>query len=151
MAREHWMRRETSSAVGNHESLGDLFRQLADESTDLLRNEKELAKLEIRETATELATDSAKIAIGIGLAAVGGLALTAFLVLLLGNLFNGAYWAGALVVGVLLLLVGGLLARNGMKQMKQEPLAPEATMDSLRQDRRFLAREVRDFRREITS
>jgi len=131
--------------------LSDLFKQLAADGADLLRAEKDLAKLEIRQTAADMARDGVKVGIGIGLAAIGGLALTAFLILVVGDLLGDAYWAGALIVGALFLLVGGLLARNALKDMRRQDLTPDETIASLKQDRRFLAHEVRDFRREITS
>jgi len=131
--------------------LSDLFKQLAADGADLLRAEKDLAKLEIRQTAADMARDGVKVGIGIGLAAIGGLALTAFLILVVGDLLGDAYWAGALIVGALFLLVGGLLARNALKDMRRQDLTPDETIASLKQDRRFLAHEARDFRREITS
>ena len=63
--------------------LGDLFRQLAQDSATLIRQEVALAKAELRENVKSVARDAAKIAVGAVLAAVGALVMVAFLVLLL--------------------------------------------------------------------
>ena len=89
-----------------------------------------------------------KLAIGAGLAAAGGLALTAFLILVIGNILNGAYWAGALIVGVLFLLVGALIARSGINNMKEQSLKPEETIETLREGKQWLQQEARDLRGE---
>lgn len=152
MAQERWIGPEPGpTPSGNQESLGDLLKDLATESSELIRNEKDLAKLEIKETVSELTKEGVRLAIGIGLAAVGGLALTAFLILVVGNLLNDAYWAGALIVGALFLIVGGLMARSAANDMKKTDVAPDETILSLKQDARWLKREARDFRRDMTA
>ncbi|NLE81656.1 MAG: phage holin family protein, partial [Rhodococcus sp.] len=120
MQSERW----TQGPIGNEPeanraSITDLLRQLASESGNLVRQEMNLAKLEIKDTASQFARDGVKLALGAGLAATGGLALTAFLILVIGNILNAAYWAGALIVGVLFLLVGALIARSGINNMKE--------------------------------
>lgn len=152
MAQERWIGPEPGpTPPNNQESLGDLLKDLATESSELIRNEKDLAKLEIKETVSEITQDGVRLAIGIGLAAVGGLALTAFLILVVGNLLNGSYWAGALIVGALFLIVGGLMARSAVNEMKKTDIAPDETIHSLKQDARWLKREADDFRRDMTT
>ncbi|HEX6939250.1 MAG TPA: phage holin family protein [Longimicrobiales bacterium] len=133
------------------EGFADLLRELAGQSAALVRQEANLARLEMKETATAIGGDAVKIGIALGIAAAGGLALTAFLVLVIGNLLDGAYWAGALIVGVVLLLIGGLLAKRAVSNLKHIEVKPEETIDSLNEDRRWLQREARDFRRETLS
>jgi len=135
----------------NGASLTALFRQLADESASLVRNEARLAKLEIKETSAAMAKHALMIAVGTGLAASGGLALTAFLVIVIGNALGGAYWAGALIVGAGFLLIGAIVASIGVRNLRQESIAPEQTIRSLQEDGTFLKHEARDFRNELMS
>lgn len=153
MQREITPRRESEFRPDHREREGftDLLRELATESASLVRQEVGLARLEMKETAAAFAKEVVRIGIAVGLAMAGGLALTAFLVLVVGNLLNGAYWAGALIVGVLLLLIGGLMARGAVADMKKIDVKPEETIDSLNEDRLWLQREARDFRREAMS
>lgn len=153
MQRDITPRRETEfrPASREREGITDLLRELATESASLVRQEVGLARLEMKETATAFAKDAVRLGIAAGLAMAGGLALTAFLILVVGNLLNGAYWAGALIIGALLLLIGGLMARSAVADMKKIDVKPEETIESLGEDRRWLQREARDFRRQAMS
>lgn len=133
------------------EAFTELLRELADEGTALVRHEVTLAKLELKQTAAAIARDGVRLGIGIGLALLGGLALTAFLILVLGALLDGAYWAGALIVGAVFVLVGGILAWTAMSNLREQEVMPDETIDTLNEDKRWLQREARDFRREAMS
>lgn len=149
MQSEHWSQPSTANTTPEpRASMTDLLRQLASDSGNLVRQEVNLAKLEMKETAAELARHGMKLGLGVGLAASGALALTAFLILVLGNVMNGAYWASALIVGVLFLLAGALVARNGLKNMRDQSLKPEETIETLREDKHWLQQEARDLRGE---
>lgn len=133
------------------ESLGELFRDLADESVELMREEVTLAKLEMKQTATALTKDVVKVVVAASIAAVGGLALVAALIMVLGEILGDAYWAGALIVGALFLLIGGIMAKSAISDMKQRDLKPDETIETLREDKRWAKTEAREFKREVTS
>jgi uncharacterized membrane protein YqjE len=128
--------------------IGDLFRQLAQDSATLVRQEMALAKAELRENVKSVARDTAKIAVGAVVAAVGVLVMVAFLVLLLGDVI-GKYWAGALIVGVLLVAVGAFLAMGGMKRLKKDSITPDQTLQSLKEDKQWLQSEMQQVRRDL--
>jgi uncharacterized membrane protein YqjE len=137
------------TAMGGAEpALGDLFRQLAQDSATLVRQEMALAKAELRENVKSVARDTAKIAVGAVLASVGALVMVAFLVLLLGDVI-GKYWAGALIVGVLFVAIGGFLAMGAVKRLKADSLAPEQTLQTLKEDKQWLQSETRRVRRDL--
>jgi len=133
------------------ESMGDLMRRLGTDASGLVRKEMALAKLEMKENARTLALDSVKAGVGLGVALVGGLALSAFLVIVIGNALDGAYWAGALIVGVVFALVGGVLAWRAVRHMKESGMAPEQTIESLKEDKSWASAEVQDFKSELRS
>lgn len=153
MQRDITPRRETEIGPTYREREGftDLLRELADQSASLVRQEVNLARLEMKEAASALTKDAVRLGIAAGLALAGALALTAFLVLVIGNILDGAYWAGALIVGVVFLLVGGLMARSAANDMKEIDVKPHETIETLNEDKRWLQREARDFRREAMS
>src|SRR3712207_5528749 len=87
------------ATTGAEPSLGELFKRLSGDTAELMRHEVALAKVEMREAAATLARDAAKVGVAVGLALAGVLALAAFTIVGLGDLFNN-YWLAALIVGV---------------------------------------------------
>ncbi len=128
--------------------LSDLVRRLGDDGARLVRQEISLAKLEVRALAAGLVRDLIGLAVAGTLAALGGLALTATLILVLGRyVFGGDYWLGALIVGGVFLIVGGIWALAAARGLGKN-LQPEATLDSVRENVDWAKREARDFKRE---
>ena len=128
--------------------LSGLLRDLLTDTQTLFRQEIELARLETTRTAKRLAIDSAWIAAGVAVAAVGGLCLVFALALGLGSLL-GSYWLGTLITGLLLLVIGGIVAWRGIGSLKREKLAPEHTVDSVREDAEWARQELREFKQEL--
>ena len=126
--------------------LGDLFKQLAQDLGDLLRNEIRLAKMEMSEASSTLVLDTIQILVALAIAAVGGLTLVVAVVLGVGVLLGGAYWAGALITGGILVLTGGLLAARAVRDLKQASLKPKDTLESLQEDREWVKSEARQLR-----
>ncbi|HEX6371653.1 MAG TPA: phage holin family protein [Longimicrobium sp.] len=136
------------AAGGNDPALGDLFRQLAQDSATLVRQEMNLAKAELKSNVKSVARDAAMVAVGGILALVGVTVLIAFLVVAVGDALDN-YWLGALVVGVLFLLVGGLLAMSSLKKLKHEEVAPTRTLETLKEDKQWLQSEIKQARRDL--
>lgn len=130
-------------------SISDLVRQLAQDSTTLIRQEVALAKSEMRDNVRTAARDMSMIAVGGAIAAVGMLVLTAFLVLLLGSLLQN-YWLAALIVGLVFVIIGGVMAWSNLNSLRSAELKPEQTMDSLKEDKQWMQQEIREARRELT-
>lgn len=131
-------------------TLGVLFRQLGDDATTLVREEVALAKLELRREARAITSDLVQAAAALGLALVGTLALTAFLIILLGNLLDEQYWASSLIVGALFLIAGAMWARSATKDLKSHVHPPMDTMETLREDGQWAKHEAQEFKREVS-
>jgi uncharacterized membrane protein YqjE len=132
-------------------SLGELFRRLTSDTTDLLRQEVELAKAEVRETGERLARAATAIGIGAGLALAGALTLTAALVLILGLAFGGRYWLSALLVGGAALGIGIPMITRALHAFSASALVPRQTVDTLREDAQWARQEARAFTQELTT
>jgi uncharacterized membrane protein YqjE len=130
-------------------SIGDLFRQLAQDSTTLIRQEVALAKVEMRENMKSAARDVTGIVVGGVIAFIGALVLTAFLVILLGMLLAN-FWLAALIVGLLYVIIGGGLAYTNLNSLRQSDLKPEQTIETLREDKEWVQQEIREVKRELT-
>jgi hypothetical protein len=125
-------------------SIGSLVRDLADGSAELIRGEAKVARLEIAEVVSGIATGTGLVAVGGVLALLGGLSLLAGLVLLIGDqwLPGDLYWVAALLV----LLVSGGIAfvffKRGMSMLSPASLAPDQTVETLREDKEWLKRRM---------
>ncbi len=115
------------------ESMGQLFKQLSDELSTLVRQELRLAQAEMTEKGK-------KAGIGIGMFGGAGLvsflalqALTACLVALLATAMD--VWIAALIITVVYAAVAGVLAVSGKKQVAEAtPPVPEQTAATLKED-----------------
>src|SRR5687768_768753 len=85
-------------------SVGQLLKSLATDGTTLVRQEIRLAKIEFRDMGADVAGALPKLGAGLGLALAGLLAMTASLVIALGDALDN-YALGALIVGLGLLIV----------------------------------------------
>ena len=112
---------------------GDLVKRLATQLSDLMHGELELARTELTEKGKRAGT-------GAGLAGAGGVvALYGLGVLIAAAVAALALvlplWLAALIVGVALLIVGGVLALAGRSQLKRAtPPMPEHAVESLQRD-----------------
>src|SRR5947209_20177576 len=98
-------------------SLGELFRELTDETKRLVSQEVELAKTEVKEKLSALGRDVAFIAIGGILAYSGFLVLLAAAVIGLGHLI-GAGFAALLLGALFVASVAGLWVEGAVRRKR---------------------------------
>jgi membrane protein len=137
-------------ALAPDQSVGELFRQLTTDSSHLVRQEINLAKVELKETGKSLGQAGARLGIAVGVAIPGLLALTAFLIIGLGDLMNENYWLSALIVGLAFLGVAAVLAKRARAALKNGLGIPE-TAGTLREDAQWAKEEAREFKRQFTA
>lgn len=128
------------------QSMAVLLRRLSDQSSLLMREEIALAKAELSEKGKRVGAGAGLFG-GAGLLAVFGVgALTAAAILALGLLVAG--WLAALIVAVLYLLIAGVAALLGRRQVKQSgPALPEQTVATLKADVQTAKARVQEARR----
>ena len=113
--------------------IGDLVRQLSDQTTTLVRQEIELAKAEMTAKGKQVGMGAGAFGgAGLfGLYAVG--AITACLILALSTAV--ASWLAALIVGVVYAAIAGVLALIGKKKTQAgAPPVPERAISSTKED-----------------
>jgi hypothetical protein len=130
-------------------SLGDLFKELAQESSTLIKQEVALAKSEMQENLRDLGKDAAMMAAGGAALLLAMLVFTAFLIAGLGDMLGDEYWLGALIVGVTYALVGGVLLMRGRSGVRRDDLKPEQTIRSLQDDKRWAQAEAQQVKRDL--
>ncbi|WP_411102881.1 phage holin family protein [Streptomyces sp. cmx-4-9] len=116
-------------------SLGDLIGEIGQDLSQLVRDEIELAKAEIKQESTK-----AGKAVGmLGGAGYAGHVVLLFgsltLVFALANVMDPA-WA-ALIVTALWAVVGGVLYAKGRERLRTVNLKPEQTVETLKEDARW--------------
>jgi uncharacterized membrane protein YqjE len=127
------MSAEENATDPREQSIGELVKDLASETSTLVRQEIDLAKAEM----TERGKRAGKGAGMLGAAALVGLlaagALTAFLIAVLDLAM--ATWLAALIVTVVYAAIAGALAMTGRKQIREAaPPVPEQAIDSVKED-----------------
>jgi Putative Actinobacterial Holin-X, holin superfamily III len=123
-------------------SIGELFGQLGQDLSLLLRQEAQLAKTEMQAKVSRVTGNLVSLATGGIVALIGGFALTAGIILLLVDPIGLAPWLAALLVGAAMAVAGYLLLQGGLKDLKQIDPAPRRTVESLKEDIQ-LAKELR--------
>ena len=126
--------------------IGDLLRQLSEQTTTLVRQELELAKAEVGEKGKKAGAGAGMFG-GAGAAALLGLgALTAALITLLDNAMSTQL--AALIVGALWLAVAGVLAMQGRNKVQEAgPPVPEQATESVKEDVQWAKTRAQSARR----
>lgn len=115
-------------------TLGELFGELSQDVALLVRQEARLAKTEMQQKLSNVTTDLVSLATGGVVALVGGLALTAALILLLIDPVGLKPWLAALVVGVVLGVAGWVMLQRGIKDLKRTDPTPRRTVETIKDD-----------------
>ncbi|MBA2794510.1 MAG: phage holin family protein [Thermoleophilaceae bacterium] len=113
--------------------VGELLKQLSQETTTLVRQELELAKAEMSQKGKEAGTGLGLLG-GAGVSALMALiALTLCLTFLLGTFMKD--WIAALIVTALWAAVAGALALQGKNKVQEAgPPVPEQTVETVKED-----------------
>jgi len=125
----------------NDRSLGELFADLAKESSVLVRQEVALAKAELTQKAGQVGKDIGFLAVGGLVLYAGLLAIIAAIIILIGSL-GVPWWLSALLVGLIVAGAGYFLVQRGLQALKRENLAPQQTIETLKEDAQWVKEQV---------
>ena len=131
-------------AVREERSIGQLLKELRDETTTLLRQEVDLAKAEMSEKASRTGKNLGSLAVGGGVAFLGALALLAAVIYGLTSILNQfmsvgvAIWLAPLIVGLVLAAIGYSMLQKALAALKQESLTPQRTTQTLQENKEWL-------------
>lgn len=124
---------EQQTTTLDDRSTSELLRDLSQQTGDLVRQEMELAKAELREKGKAAGIAGGMFG-GAGVIALYGVgALTAAAILGLAIVLDA--WLAALIVGGAYLALAGILALTGKKKVEQAtPPVPEQAIESSKED-----------------
>jgi uncharacterized membrane protein YqjE len=124
------------------QSLGELVKRLAEQTSRLIRQELRLARAEMTEKAQGYSRGAAMLGAAAFTALLTGVALTLFLVYLLRLAMP--LWAAALIVTVVYGVVAFALFKTGQTRLKEAaPPVPEETIDNVKEDVGWLKTRTR--------
>jgi mannitol-specific phosphotransferase system IIBC component len=125
--------------------LGDLVKQLADQTSTLVRQEIDLAKAEVTQQGKEAGKGIGLVVGGAVVALLGAGTLVAFLVMLLdGALPN---WLAALIVGVVLVAVAAALVLAGRNRLRRATPPAQQTVETVKEDVQWAKTQTRSAQR----
>ena len=133
--------------VAQHETIGGLIRGILTDLKTLLREEIALARIEIREQAGK----ARAAALSFGIAAAGLLFGLAFLLIAVATAISEQLgwppWAGFLVVGVLLSIIGFVSLSAGRRRLRTFHAIPEETITTLKENSEWIAKRLSSARK----
>ena len=131
-------------------SVGDLLKELRDETGDLLREEVALVRTEMSEKVGRTLRNTAYLAAGGMIALLGVvfllLALTSGLAIAFeaGGMDEAtALWLAPLVVGLVVALIGYALVQKAISTLRNERMYPEKTAQTMKENYRWAKEKVR--------
>ena len=126
-------------------SLGELLKQLSEQTTQLVHQELELAKAELTQKGKQAGAGAGLFggAGALGLAALG--ALTACFILALNAIMPA--WLAALIVAVVYGIIAFVLVKQGQARIKRAtPPVPEQTIETVKEDVEWARTQMRSDR-----
>jgi hypothetical protein len=122
-------------------SIGTLLSDLAGETILLIRQELALLKAELHEKLGNFSQGAAALGAGALIAFSGWLVLLAAAVAGLATVTP--LWLAALIIGLVVLAIGGVLIFFGKSRFDAQSLVPRRTLRSLREDEAWLKERLR--------
>ena len=123
-------------------SLGELFSDLSQQTSELIRQETRLAKAELSEKLANVGRHAMLIGAGVafGLAAVVTLAAAIALLLIEVGILP---WLAAVLTTLVMGVAAFALAQSGISALKKQSIAPVETMHSLKETTQWLKNGTR--------
>lgn len=129
MAQQQMMSKE-------EKSLGDLFSELATETSNLVKQEVSLAQAELTQKAVKVGKNVGFLVVG---GAIGYAALLAFIAaLIIGLSYLVPAWAAALIVGIVVAIAAAVMIMSALNALKNTGLTPTQTVETIKEDAQWL-------------
>ena len=117
----------------NDRPIGELVKQLSQDTSTLIRQEMALARAEMTQKGRQAGKGAGLLGASGVVGLLAGGALTAFLILLLSEVMEP--WLAALIVAVVYGAIAAVLALTGKKEVQEAgPPVPEQTVETVKED-----------------
>jgi MFS family permease len=128
-------------------SIGELLRGILMDVRTLIREEIELARVEIREQAGRARAAAVSFAVAAVALASGGILLLIALATAIADLLDWPVWSGFLIVAALLSVVGMVTLASGRRQLQQVRPIPAETVTTLKENSEWIAKRLSSARK----
>jgi Putative Actinobacterial Holin-X, holin superfamily III/PUCC protein len=135
------MQRINENRPMENRPLGDLFSDLASDMSNLVRQEVNLAKLEVTQKAKYLGRNVGYLVVGGAVAYAGMLAVIAAIIMFLDRYMP--MWGAALLVGVVVALIAWLMIGKAMSALQEADLTPHETVETLKEDATWMKQQIK--------
>ncbi|HXH70983.1 MAG TPA: phage holin family protein [Pyrinomonadaceae bacterium] len=122
-------------------SLGNLFSELATETSTLVKQEVALAQTELTQKATKVGKNVGYLVVGGAVAYAALLSFIAALIIILGNLLIN-YWLAALIVGIVVAAAAVVMIMSALNALKNTGITPTQTVETIKEDAQWLKDQV---------
>jgi hypothetical protein len=126
--------------VKEERSLGDLFGDLASETSTLVRQEVALAQTEMVHKATKVGKNVGYLVVGGAVGYAAALAMIAGIIILLGTVIP--VWASALLVGVVISAIAFFMISSALTELRKTDPVPRNTVETIKEDAKWLKKEM---------
>lgn len=137
------------STTPDNQSLGDLFGRVTSDLSTLMRQEMQLAKVEIKQEVRTAGKAGGLLGGGAGAGYMALLFLSAALAILIALILPDSlsefarYLIGFLLVSVIYAVAAAVLLSKGKQQMAKVDPKPELTVETLKEDAQWAKNQVR--------
>ena len=121
-------------------SIGDLFSELAGETSTLIRQEVALAQAEMTQKAVKAGKDVGFLAVGGIIVYVGFLAIVAAIIIALAHFIP--LWLSCLLIGIIIGVIGAIMVFTGYNDLKKIDPVPEQTVETIKEDAKWLKEQI---------
>ena len=126
--------------VREEKSLGDLFSELAAETSTLVRQEVALAQTELTHKATRVGKNVGYLVVGGAVAYAALLAIVAGIIIVLGMAIP--LWVSALLVGAVIGVVAFFMISSAVAELRKMDPVPRQTVETIKEDAKWLKKEL---------
>ena len=127
--------------VKEERSLGDLFSELASETSTLVKQEVALAQTELTHKATKVGKNVGYLVVGGAVAYAALLAFVAGLIIILGAALDN-HWLAAFIVGIVIAIAAAVMIMSALSALKATGLTPTQTVETIKEDAQWLKDQV---------
>jgi len=130
--------------TGSEQSLTTLVSGIINDAETLMKQEVALAKTELKEEMKKTKEALVSLAVGAGVAALGGLMLTFMVVHLITWVSNNAIplWVSYAIVGGVLAVTGAVLVFTGTRRAEDIHLVPPQTAQTMRENVQWIKNQT---------
>jgi len=126
--------------VKEEKSLGDLFSELATETSTLVRQEVALAQTELTQKATRVGKNVGYLAVGGFVVYAAVLAVLAGVIMLIGLVIP--VWLSAIIVGLVVGGIGYFMVASALAEIRRTDPVPRDTVETIKEDAQWLKNQV---------